>query len=181
MKKIRTIALVLACLMIAAVFAVVASAETIYFQPETQGDKIYGIPAKTTVANFKKAYPRTIIEVTDKDGKSVASGSKDPIGTGFKVKLVTTVYTAVIFGDLNGNGTIDSNDYLLVKRAYLGTYEASALEIEASGAFDGQLRAVDYMKVKRACLGTYNMNKDYTVEEGYDPDSDNSGWTSGWV
>ncbi len=179
MKKIRTIALVLACLMIAAVFAVVASAEMINFQPETEGDKIYGIPSECTVSNFKKAYPRTIIEVTDKDGKALI-GMAPIIGTGMKVKIVTTTYTAVIFGDLDGNGKIDATDYRLIKRAYLGTYDASPLEIEASGAFDGKLRAVDYMKVKRACLKTYNMNKDYTVEE-YDPDSDNSGWTSGWV
>ena len=35
-------------------------------------------------------------------------------------------------GDVNGNGEIDSMDYVLTKRAYFGTYKLSAEQFEAA-------------------------------------------------
>lgn len=60
------------------------------------------------------------------------------------------------FGDVDGNGACELRDYMMVKRAFLGTFELSADELaRADVDGDGKLLAVDYMKVKRYILGTY--------------------------
>ncbi len=61
-------------------------------------------------------------------------------------------------GDVNGDDTFDSVDYLLVKRTILGTFKLSdealvLADINGDGNFD----SVDYLLVKRAVLGTYKL------------------------
>ncbi len=59
-------------------------------------------------------------------------------------------------GDLNGNGEIDSMDYVLLKRAYFGTY---SLADEAVGDINrnGKIDSMDYVFLKRAYFGTYEI------------------------
>lgn len=185
MKTIRVISLVLVCAMLAFTAAgVSASAATVTFKPETSNHSIYGIPANSTVKDFKAAYYNTIIDVYDADGTSIGKDSSAKIGTGFTVKINAKSYTAVVLGDVNGDGVLSATDYILVKRTYLGNAGNSALSgiyLEAAGVKAGKkLSAVNYMMIKRACLKTYNINKEYTVEP-YDPADDESGWTPGWV
>ena len=60
------------------------------------------------------------------------------------------------FGDVDGNGICELRDYMMMKRAFLGTFELSADELaRADVDGDGKLLALDYMKVKRYILGTY--------------------------
>lgn len=64
-------------------------------------------------------------------------------------------------GDINGNNSIDSMDYVLLKRAYFGTYKLSDIsvgDINGSGLID----SMDYVFLKRAYFGTYKL-KDDTV------------------
>ena len=85
------------------------------------------------------------------------------VGTGTVVKIVVgdTViasYTIIIIGDISGNGYIDSEDYLLLKRSCFGTYD---LPIFAAGDIDknGKIDSVDYLLVKRICFGTYEIQE----------------------
>ncbi len=62
-------------------------------------------------------------------------------------------------GDLNGDGNVDSVDYLLLKRHMLGTFRLTgsaltAADIDGSGSVD----SVDYLLLKRHCLGTYRID-----------------------
>ena len=61
-----------------------------------------------------------------------------------------------ILGDVNGNGEIDAGDYLMAKRIFLGTFEASGEQADR-GDIDrnGRIDASDYLKIKRHFLGTY--------------------------
>ncbi len=62
----------------------------------------------------------------------------------------------VILGDVNLNGKIDARDYLLLKRAYFGTYTLtnnSAGDINRNGKIDAR----DYLLLKRAYFGTYSI------------------------
>lgn len=64
----------------------------------------------------------------------------------------------VMLGDLNGNGQIDTTDYIFLKRAVLGTYtltDAQKAAADVNG--DGKINSVDYMQVKRHVLGTYKI------------------------
>lgn len=59
-------------------------------------------------------------------------------------------------GDINGNGKIDVNDYILLKRAYFGTFqltEEQKKRADING--DGKITATDYILLKRKYLGTY--------------------------
>lgn len=59
-------------------------------------------------------------------------------------------------GDLTGDGNIDARDYLLAKRAVLGTYQPSpeqrkALDVDGNG----KIGTRDYIMIKRHVMGTY--------------------------
>lgn len=71
-------------------------------------------------------------------------------------------------GDLNNDGSLDSTDYLQLKRANFGTYLLSPEErLRADIDGDGVLTSSDYMLLKRACFGTYTIpdNAPDPVEE----------------
>ncbi len=62
-----------------------------------------------------------------------------------------------VVGDINGNGKIDARDYLLLKRAYFGTYDLECDDAIADVNGNGKLDARDYLLLKRAYFGTYTI------------------------
>ena len=58
-------------------------------------------------------------------------------------------------GDINQNGKIDARDYLLLKRAYFGTYTLTCPQEVADINGNGKIDARDYLLLKRAYFGTY--------------------------
>lgn len=61
-------------------------------------------------------------------------------------------------GDVNGNGELDTLDYMVLKRSILGTYTLSADEASrADVTLDGEITSLDYMTLKRVILGTYSF------------------------
>ncbi len=60
-----------------------------------------------------------------------------------------------VAGDLNADGEVDTVDYMMLKRAVLGTY---TIEQNAVADLDGngEVDTVDYMILKRIVLGTYS-------------------------
>ena len=59
-------------------------------------------------------------------------------------------------GDVNGNGEIDSMDYVLLKRAYFGTYKLKDISIgDING--NGEIDSMDYVYLRRAYFGTYKI------------------------
>ena len=64
-------------------------------------------------------------------------------------------YGERLYGDVNLNGEVDAVDYMLVKRAAMGTYNLSRqgfclADINQNGKID----ALDYLRIKRSFLGT---------------------------
>ena len=57
-------------------------------------------------------------------------------------------------GDINGNKEIDSMDYVLLKRAYFGTYKLSDISVGDLNS-SGKIDSMDYVFLKRAYFGTY--------------------------
>lgn len=63
-----------------------------------------------------------------------------------------------LIGDINGDGKISATDYILLKRAVLGTITLTEEQKEAADINgDGKISATDYMLLKRAILGTYKI------------------------
>ena len=57
-------------------------------------------------------------------------------------------------GDINESGDIDSMDYVLLKRAYFGTYTLSDIAVGDIDE-DNTIGAMDYVYLRRAYFGTY--------------------------
>ena len=61
-----------------------------------------------------------------------------------------------VTGDINGNDEIDSMDYVLLKRAYFGTYKLKDISIgDING--NGEIDSMDYVYLRRAYFGTYKI------------------------
>lgn len=121
---------------------------------------ITSIPAGTTLATFQSnCYPT--VRVYRENGKELSD--RDVIRSGDTVcvydgKEVSYVRLAVVTGDVDGNGAVNSLDYLLVKRTALNTFELqSARERAARVSGRSTIGAGDYMLIKRAVLGTYKL------------------------
>ena len=97
------------------------------------------------------------VKVTSPNGSTLAEGTLVGTGTVITADNGDTA-TAVVMGDVSGDGKIDSTDYLYVKRAFLGTYDLSGdylLAADVSGR--RELSVVDYLIIKRVALGTYTL------------------------
>lgn len=80
------------------------------------------------------------------------------VGTGSTVKNGGMEYTFIVLGDVNGNGKVDANDYMLVKRHFLGTYELDDIGLAAGDCNgDGKISANDYFLIRRHVIGTYDI------------------------
>ena len=64
------------------------------------------------VDNLKTVYPDVIIKKAD--GTDITS-TNELIGTGYKIVIDNIEYTAIKYGDCNGDGKIKASDYVLIK------------------------------------------------------------------
>ncbi len=116
--------------------------------------RIGRVPAGTAVSTFLKGFPdREFIRVYRSDGQTPVQG-QESIGTGYVVQLIVNgivkdTKTAMITGDINGDGKISAADYVNVKFSVLkkqvltGMYSVAA---DVNG--DGKVTAADYVYIK---------------------------------
>lgn len=133
-------------------FSSVYSAEGAYLTGITPGTTLSGFRAGCTIS----------VRVYRADGTELAGDAL--LRTGDAVYLydgdaVSSVRFAAVKGDLDGDGAADATDYMLLKRAVLGTYELQGASSRAA-LLTGQPtpEAADYMLLKRAVLGTYKLS-----------------------
>ncbi len=63
----------------------------------------------------------------------------------------------ILTGDVNLNGEVDANDYLMVRRAVVGTLELTADQADIADINkNGKIDANDYLLLERIYLGTYS-------------------------
>ena len=115
---------------------------------------------KTTVADLLAAIGDSegkLYSVTDSKGSKLSADAL--VGTGAVVtELVSGAaekYTAIVRGDVNGDGKLTATDYLLVKKAVLKLDKLEGVYLEAAACFNGEdgLTASDYLMMKKAILG----------------------------
>ena len=88
-------------------------------------------------------------------GYNLSTGKIIPAGCLIMPTVAPEPVTAAL-GDINGDGTVDSTDYMLLKRYCLGTFELTEAQLIAADVNkDGVIEGLDYMLVKRHVLGTY--------------------------
>lgn len=76
----------------------------------------------------------------------------------FPALTVCAVNESGSLGDINGDGSLDAKDYMILKRYILGTYELDwHARYRADINLDGIVYAKDYLQFKRIILGTFNF------------------------
>jgi glycerophosphoryl diester phosphodiesterase len=110
--------------------------------------------ASSLAAQFK--YP---VEVLDADGAVMSNFTR--VGTGCVVRLKSDhsrQVTVIIRGDADGDGRLNSTDYLLLKSCFLKETELSGPYLKAADCNeDGVLDSTDYLKIKAHFLNKVYM------------------------
>ncbi len=154
------------------------------------------VPIASHVAgNAQELYAENIAAqttVSSLDGLKVMRGEEELSGE----KSIATKdiiikdgveYIAVVKGDVNGDGNINSTDFMQVRRAYLGLFdldEACAKAADVNG--DGKINSTDFMQIRRHYLKLYEITaegdiifgKPVSVPDVSEPSSDASSETS---
>ena len=126
---------------------------------------LFGIEVGTNVTNLIgniTSYNNTIgIEITSSSG---AVKTNDSFRTGDKIKINgsdgSKTYTAVIFGDVNGDGLIDKNDLLYVQSKAFGYTTFDSLKTVAADINkDGKVDKNDLLYVQSHVFGYSKINQ----------------------
>ncbi|MBQ7647295.1 MAG: leucine-rich repeat protein [Clostridia bacterium] len=120
---------------------------------------IPGFKPGSTVDDYIKQHPGIDYIFIDRRGDLITSG---PLFTGLKVfqlkGLVNADSVFVIKGDVDGNGKIDSTDYITVKHHILNIntlYDAYEAAADTDG--NGKIDSTDYIAIKRHILGIASL------------------------
>ena len=123
-------------------------------------NEISGLDYKNnTVDNFKKLIKTNYqIEVYNKNGEKIENNSL--VGTGSKVKIINNgqillEYQIILYGDVNGDGKINSVDLLVLQRHILEIEKFDAIFLKASNINKNGKRptSVDLLLIQRHILG----------------------------
>ena len=91
----------------------------------------------------------------EKNG-NIATGDKVIITSGNETKE----YYIVIYGDVNGDGSIKASDYVFIKNNIMGTKYLSGAYLKAADVNkDGSVKASDYVLIKNNIMGNYIINQ----------------------
>lgn len=125
---------------------------------------IYGYNPGLTVEDFiKEASSKYTVTVTNANGSSISGKTK--IGTGSKIKIIvgntTYEYTVIMFGDLNGDGIINSADLLKMRQHLLETNKLSGVfEKSANTTRDNTgINSADLLKMRQHLLETSSIKQ----------------------
>ncbi|MGN1013061.1 MAG: Ig-like domain-containing protein [Clostridia bacterium] len=121
--------------------------------------------SSNTVANIKnKITTEYQTTVTNIDGKELTD--EDKIGTGTIIQFkengnVVEEYTFLIYGDVDGSGTINARDLLMLQRYLLGKAQIKDIQIKAAitDKVSQAPKAADLLKIQRHILGKYTIEQ----------------------
>ena len=121
-------------------------------------DYIGGYDIGTTIGNIKGKVGSNV-NVIIKDSDGTVKNDSDVIGTGYTIEVSNNdgniTYTYVMFGDLTGDGEINSADLLKMRQYLLGTNQLNGAFL--SSAYlngDGEINSADLLRIRQHLLGT---------------------------
>jgi hypothetical protein len=117
------------------------------------------VAQESTAASIISQFDNVNVVIYDANGNQVSANAI--CGTGCTVNLISgdkivDSLEIIVLGDVDGNGVVDSTDYMRVKSMFLGSYTLTgsafvAGDVEVSGEID----STDYLRLKSAFMGTY--------------------------
>jgi len=114
----------------------------------------YGVKAGMTPADLDD------ISIYDSNGNMI--GNDKPIATGYIYKFNGTDYPVVVMGDLDRDGAIKGNDYIVAMKIFLGDPAVSTLSSAVLAAADvdrnGSVTGNDYIIIMKHFLGMIDLN-----------------------
>ena len=117
----------------------------------------------TTVQTLTKHFDNENLRILDHTGKTLSGTAS--VGTGSTVNLYLNgvkvdSLTLVVSGDVDGNGYVNTTDYLRVKAYLLGTFSFNNAQLSAADV-DGssKINTTDYLRIKSHFLNEYNLYK----------------------
>lgn len=175
MKKSKALVITLVMLLcfvtLAPSYAWAASLSSKY-ELKISGNYITGIPEKLLPADL-------ISTMSSGTTVSFTNGVKKYVCTGCEIKTGGKTYTAVVLGDVDGSGTVDSIDYLKVKSLCVGAVSLEGAFYSAADVdYSGTITLTDYMRIKGHFVGTYDLNEstddNTSSDESGEPSSETS-------
>jgi hypothetical protein len=123
------------------------------------GASLKNVKPSTTVDSLLSQFENADLKVVGEDGNSITASQN--VGTGDKIQLykngeIVDALTVIILGDIDGNGVIDSTDYIRVKANFLGTFSLdSNQKIAADVDLSDKIDSTDYMRIKGHFVNTF--------------------------
>lgn len=105
----------------------------------------------TTVESIKEKYSNKTITIKKADGAVVTTGS---IGTGYKITVEKDTYTVIKYGDINGDGQINTGDTFLIKQSIMNVKKLDSFYKDAADINkDGTINTGDSFLLKKQVMG----------------------------
>jgi len=103
----------------------------------------------------------SLISIKNKIGLNYTSiGSNTLIATGIQFKYNSELFTVVVYGDLNGDGKINSADLLKMRQHLLGTSVLNGVYKEAGSIATGTtINSADLLRIRQHLLGQKSINQ----------------------
>jgi hypothetical protein len=131
-------------------------------------NKLSNLAPSTTAAQIKNGFdlPQNVRILVKKTDGAVLK-DEEIIGTGMTVQVlfgdeIMAEYSAVVFGDVNGDGSVNSIDLLKVKRYILGIETLKNIYLEATNTNhdgNGAVNSIDLLRLKRHILGIITISQ----------------------
>ena len=126
-----------------------------YYKVDSQSGYISGIAPGTSVQKLLSACTPAGLTAS---GETLATGTK----IGFMAGENEISLTAIITGDLNGDGNITISDMLMEKSYLLGETLSPTATVAGDLTGDGKITITDFLKVKSFLLGLEKIEATYT-------------------
>ena len=74
---------------------------------------------------------------------------------------VAKEYTIIVYGDVDGSGTINARDLLMLQRYLLGKVQIKEIQVKAAiiDKVSQSPKAADLLKIQRHILGKYTIEQ----------------------
>ena len=131
---------------------------------KNNSSNIYGFKLGTTATtlsqNILKQNSNSIVKITDKNNKT----KTNVLATGDKVTITsnkeTKTYQVVIYGDVDGDGSINAKDLLIIRKYLLKEKSISGVYLEAAKLNRGtNVSAKDLLILRKYLLGTKEISQ----------------------